>query len=89
MKHNTRFRHESLQDRDSIRKLLEAVTEGIAAGEVVLEDDEGTLAMHPNGLLHLKVTGSVEDERNRLTIRIGWQGDREIPKGKRIKVRSG
>ena len=29
------------------------------------------------------------DERNRLTIRIGWQGEREIPKGKRIKVRSG
>lgn len=89
MKQNTRFRHESLQDADSIRSLLEAVTKGIAKGEVVLEDDEGTLSMQPTGLLHLKITGSVEDERNRLTIRISWQGEHELPEGKSIKVKAG
>lgn len=89
MKHNTRFRHESLQDRDSIAALLEAVTAGIARGEVVLEDDEGTLSMQPSGLLHLKITGSVEDERSRLTIRIGWQGEHELPANNSIKVKSG
>jgi len=88
MKSSTRFRHESIQDRESIKTLLKALTNGIGKGEIILEDPEGALAMQPAQLLRLKITGSVDDGRNRLDIRISWQGDRELPRDKPIKIKS-
>ena len=88
MKQNSRFTHESLQDQNSIRDLLKAISSGINKGKIVLEDEDGTLTMEPEGLLHLKVTASQEEERNRLNIRITWQGEREIPENKSLKIGS-
>lgn len=88
MKQNSRFTHESLQDKNSIRELLKAISNGISKGKIILEDEDGVLTMEPDGLLHLKVTASQEDERNRLNIRITWQGESEVPKNKRLKIAS-
>ena len=88
MKDDSRFRHESLQDTKTIKALLKALTAGIGRGEVTLEDDNGTLTMHPGGLLHLRITASVDDERNRLDIRIRWQGEHDIAQGAKIAIKS-
>ena len=88
MKQNSRFTHESLQDRDSIKDLLKAISSGISKGKITLEDEDGVLTMEPEGLLNLKVTASQEDERNRINIRITWQGERELPKKKSLKIGS-
>jgi len=88
MKQNSKFTHESLQDTDSIKSLLKAISNGIGKGKVQLEDEEGVLTLHPEGLLRLKVTGSQDDEKNRLNIRITWAADNELPQKKPIKVNS-
>ena len=88
MKQNSRFTHESLQDQSSIRDLLKAISSGIAKGKVTLEDEDGILTMEPEGLLNLKVTASQEDERNRINIRITWQGERELSDKKSLKISS-
>ena len=88
MKQNNRFRHESLQDQDSIKELLSAVVEGLAKGKIVLEDENGTMTMMPKGMLQLKLTGSQEDEQNRLDIRIKWKGKEQLPKKKDVKISS-
>jgi len=87
MKQNGRFRHESLQDRESIKGLLKAVTSGIGAGKVTLEDENGTLVLVPSGLLRLKINASADDDQNRLDIRISWQGDKAIGKDKTLKIK--
>lgn len=86
MKHNTRFRHESLQDISSIKSLLKAISNGIGKGKVQLEDEDGTLTLTPEGLLKLKLTASQDDEQNRINIRISWDSEKTIPKDKPIKV---
>ncbi len=86
MKQHTRFRHESLQDNDSIRDFLKAISSAFAKGELLLEDEDGRLQMTPEGLLRLKVTASQEDDRNRLDIRVTWQNETDIPVKKKIKV---
>ena len=88
MKDDARFRHESLQDPQSIKELLKALTNGLGRGEITLQDDNGSLTMHPSGLLHLRITASVDDERNRLDIRIRWQGEHDIPQGSKIAIKS-
>ena len=87
MKEN--FRHESLQDKKSIESLLQAVVDGVVKGAITLEDDDGTITMEPNGLMHVKISGAIEDERNKLNIRIAWRGDRKIRKDKSLKARAG
>jgi len=84
------FRHESLQDRESVRKILEAVTRGIAGGKVSFSDADDKMVMKPEGLLHLKLTASQEDSRQRINIRISWEVENtRVKKKSRLKVTGG
>ena len=84
------FRHESLQDRESIREILEAVTRGIASGKVSFSDADDKIVMKPEGLLHLKLTASREDGRQRINIRISWEVENtRVKKKSRLKVAGG
>ncbi len=82
------FRHESLQDADSIRELLEAVTNGLAKGKLSFSDGEGEIQMEPKGLLRLKLTANRQDNQQRVSIRISWQvEDKPQKKQKSLTVR--
>lgn len=80
------FKHESLQDRDSLQDILKAITKGFAKGELVFNDDEGEIVMQPHGLMTMKVNARQEDGHNRLDIRIRWQSDEQELKQKPLRV---
>ena len=83
------FRHESLQNRDSIQAILQALTEGIAKGKVSFSDDDDSISMAPDGLLNLKLVVSQEDNRNRINLRITWEDKKkETLKKSRLSVRA-
>jgi len=69
------FHHESLQDKKNIRQLLEAVADGLEKGELSFSNDRDKITMQPEGLLHLKLSASMEEGRNRVNIRITWHDD--------------
>jgi len=84
------FRHESLQDQESIKSILEAVTRGIARGKVTFSDEDDKMVLNPEGLLHLKLKASQEDNRQRIDIRISWEVEHSKARKKsRLKVASG
>jgi len=89
MKDNQRFKHESLQDSKTISTLLNALTDAISDGKIVMEDGNSSLTMEPEGLLHLKISASKEDDQNRLNIKISWQGKTKVESGKNIKISGG
>lgn len=66
------FRHESIQNRKSIKALLEAVTKGIGKGELTLSDDKDELVMTPEGLITLRVRADKSDGTNRIDLRLTW-----------------
>ena len=83
------FRHESLQDRESIQAILKAITQGVAKGRLELSDEEGEMVLNPEGLLQLKVTATQDTDRHRLNLRITWQGEeRKLKSGSSLKVKS-
>jgi len=88
MKRSSRFSHESLQSQDSIKDLLEALTKGLAEGKVVLEDEDDTMIMEPQGLLRLKISASQDEDRSRINVRISWREEENIPKDKNLKINS-
>lgn len=75
---NDSFRHESLHDGKSIKALLKSIEKGLGDGEITLEDEDGRLVLTPEGLLHLKITASREEGRQKLTIRIRWSLEEEF-----------
>lgn len=82
MKQNTRFRHESLQDRKSVKQLLKAVLNGIDKGEISLEDEDGAMVLTPADMLRLKVSASRDGAESKLVLRLSWQ-DAEEPSAKK------
>lgn len=86
MKQNTRFRHESLQDRKSVERLLNALITGISRDKIVLEDEDGKMVMKPKGLANLKISASQDDKKNRLYIRLTWYEDSEPLQKKEIRI---
>ncbi|MDQ6996948.1 MAG: amphi-Trp domain-containing protein [Mariprofundus sp.] len=81
------FRHESLQDGKTIRKLLASITDGLGNGKLTFSDGDDQMIMTPEGLLHLKLSASKEEGRNRVSIRLSWQDQTELKAGKKtLKV---
>ncbi|WP_404306943.1 amphi-Trp domain-containing protein [Neorhodopirellula lusitana] len=88
MKQTTRFRHESLQDSDSVKTLLNSLVDGIAKGKIALEDEDGTMVIKPKGLSNLKITASQDEKKSRISIRLTWYEDTEPVREKEIKILS-
>ncbi len=83
------FRHDSLQDRQSILKILHAVTEGLEQGNLVLSDDADEIALSLSGLMQLKLTASQEDNKYTLALKVSWQTeDRKPAKKNTLQVYS-
>ena len=80
------FRHESLQDAETIGDILEALSKGLAKGKLSFSDDGGEIVLRPQGLLNLKVTARREDSRNRVDIRITWQTEKKTKQKKILSV---
>lgn len=67
------FRHESVQDRQSIVKYLHALTAGIEKGHLELGTSEHMLALDPEGLLVLEVRAKRKSGRVTLTVKMHWR----------------
>lgn len=81
-----RFRHESLQDRQSIQELLQSLAKAISEGKLTFSDDEGQMVMHPEDLLNVKLVASENEVHKRIDLRISWYAEEEPMKKGKLKV---
>jgi amphi-Trp domain-containing protein len=72
---NNQFRHESLQDRETIADLLSSLQQGLTSGTLKFGDDENKITLKPSGLLNLTITASASGELNMVDVRIAWQSN--------------
>lgn len=79
MANDGKFRHESLQDRKSIRALLDSIAKGIGKGELTLADGNDELVLPLDGLLTLRVKADRADGNCRIDLRISWRdSDKDV-----------
>lgn len=85
MKQNKKsFRHESLQDHQSILQILSAVSAGLEKGKLVLSDENDEIVLNPQGLLQLKLSAMQEDNRYSFSLKVSWQTEAEKATQKNI-----
>jgi len=74
------FKHESLQDNQSIVKYLEAIKDGFENGKLTLANgDSREMVLEPAGLLNLELKARSKDGRYKLSFKISWKEKEETP----------
>ena len=69
----TSFKHESLQDLDSIIAYLEAVRDGFAKKRLTLTDAEHELVLEPKGLIRFDLEAKCKGQGCKLTLKFTWK----------------
>jgi amphi-Trp domain-containing protein len=83
---NHKFRHESLQDRDTIAALIESLQQGLSKGKLTFDDADNAITLKPSGLLNLAIEASESGELNVIEVRISWQGDSSGKLKKELRI---
>jgi amphi-Trp domain-containing protein len=83
------FRHESVQDRQSIVKYLQAITAGIEQGQLELGTSEHSLRLDPSGMLELQVRAKRKGGRVKLGIKLYWREDDDEPGADTLEIKAG
>ena len=66
------FKHESLQDCESITKYINALSDGFTQGALVFMSDGQRVVLKPQGLIKLEVEAKRKDRQIRLALKFRW-----------------
>lgn len=72
---NTQFKHESLEDRNSVLKYLNAIKNGIEQGRLTLGSDDQLLIFEPKKRMRFEVSVKRHHARVTMNVDISWQED--------------
>jgi amphi-Trp domain-containing protein len=67
------FEHESLQDRESIVKYLEALQKGFLNGSLLFCNGKKELVLRPRGMLNFTVKARKKGGRVRVAFEVDWK----------------
>lgn len=77
---NNEFKHESLQDSQTIVKYINALAEGFASGRLALGNNGNPIVLQPSGMLKLDLKAKRKDGRMKLSVKISWKEEDEEKK---------
>ena len=86
-----RFKHESLEDTETIAKYLRALWEGFEQGSIQFSTDDRELQLNPQGLISLEVEARRKYSDVKLSLKFRWTepgGHKEI-KDHTLKIQAG
>lgn len=72
------FKHESLQDCESIVKYLNALSEGFHNGSLLFGAKQKQMVLEPHGLLNLEVKAKQKDRKVKFSIKLGWSERKDV-----------
>jgi amphi-Trp domain-containing protein len=69
---NDHFKHESLQDGDSIVRYIDALSEGFQSGALLFCSEKQRLVLKPQGLVGLEVEAKKRGNEIKLALKFRW-----------------
>ncbi|WP_130536770.1 amphi-Trp domain-containing protein [Thiomicrorhabdus indica] len=67
------FEHESLQDKESVVNYLNALSEGIVKGEILISDEEDTQILNPQNLTLMSIRAKKGKNEQSLRLKLEWK----------------
>jgi len=81
---NGSFKHESLEDPESIVRYFSALGTGFETGVLMFRADKRQLVLRPQGLINLVVEAKRKGDEIKLTLKLSWN---EGPEDKEQKTK--
>ncbi len=79
MTKNEIFEHDSLEDRQSIGKYFQALTEGLEKGQLKFNSERGSIELCPGSLIEFSIKVHKRDNSGRLSIHLSWKDPKDNP----------
>ena len=83
------FKHESMQDLDSIIEFLNSIRDGFANRTLLLADKKKEVVFKPGGLIKFDVEAKCKDERCKLNLKFSWSEGEQPPAGEDLVIEAG
>ncbi len=75
------FKHESLQDCQSIVEYLNSLCDGFERKHLVLRSENNEVIVKPHGLLKFEIKARKRSDRVKLSLKISWNDGMEEDEG--------
>ncbi len=72
-----RFKHESMQDTESILKYLDALRSGFETGQIVFSSKTNEVILEPEGLVQFELDAKKKGNRRKLILKFSWKEESE------------
>jgi len=69
------FKHDSLQDRESIRQYLDVLQKAFASGTLRLRMGEESLEMEPGEMIEFTLEAKKKGDRRKLSLKFSWKDE--------------
>jgi amphi-Trp domain-containing protein len=83
------FKHESMQDLDSIIAFLNSVRDGFANRRLMVADKKKEVVFTPSGLIKFDVEAKCKDGRCKLALKFSWNEGEQPPAGEDLLIGAG
>ncbi len=74
-----RFKHESIQDTESILKYLDALRSGFESGQIVFSTKSHEVVLEPKGLIQFDLDAKRKGDRRKLILKFNWKESADTP----------
>lgn len=82
------FQHESIEDRSSVIRYLETLTDGFRKGEIEFSSDCDSITLKPSSLVHVEIKVKNQRQKSKLSLKISWKGQPPQTKDKGLTIRT-
>jgi len=82
------FEHESIEDRESIIKYLQTLSDGFSKGAIEFRSGQDSIILEPSGLIQIEIKVRNNNRKSKLSIKFFWKDQPLRKKDKGLLIQS-
>ena len=82
------FEHESIEDRESIIKYLQTLSDGFRKGQIEFRSGQESIILEPSGLIQIEIKVKNNNRKSKMTIKFFWKDQPRLKKDRGLMIKS-
>ena len=88
MENEQDFQHESVEDKESLVKYLQTLSDGFLKGRIEFKSGQDKIILTPRGLIQIELEVKSRNKKSKLSMKFSWK-DQPLPKKeKKLLIRA-
>ena len=82
------FQHESIEDRESIIKYLQTLSDGFLKGRIEFRSGQDNIVLEPSSLIQIEIKVKNHNRKSKLSVKFVWKDQPLRKKEKGLMIQS-